>query len=77
MQFAPAGVKSLYVEASFCTVDINNVLDVCIDKQITVKNGEAETFTNIFQNAQYYLVCTYCFAFLAGSGCCFKKVRAA
>jgi hypothetical protein len=76
MQFDLAGVKSLYVEAAFCTVDINNVLDLCIDKQITVKDGEAETFPNIFHNAQYYLACTYCFVSLAGSDRCFKTVRA-
>jgi len=44
MPFDPAGVKLLYVKASFCPVDVNNVLDLCNDKQITVKDKEAETF---------------------------------
>jgi len=49
MQFDLAGVKSLYVKAAFCAFDVNNALDLCFDKQITVKDGEAETFLIFFK----------------------------
>jgi hypothetical protein len=49
MQLDPAGVKSLYVKAAFCKVDVNKVVNVCIDKQITVKGEEAKTLHDFFK----------------------------